>query len=177
MILKNDRVRNLLDHQQPTAADDDLWRDFAEHITLSFELNQRYRHSLGRYSRFFRELAVGRFFGTRCAKCDRVYTPPRPLCPRCQGTTKWHELTGAGTLETYTLLHFNSAIGEDVRALEGPLLLAYVLLDGSDTLFPHLLRCRPESVVRGLRVRIAYRPGPVSHPLHLMHFVPADEEE
>ena len=177
MILENDRVRNLLDHQQAAATDDDPWRDFAEYITLSFELTQRYRHSLGRYSRFFRELAAGRFFGTRCAKCDRVYTPPRPLCPSCQGVTGWHELTGAGALETYTFLHFNADIGEDVRAMEGPLLLSYVLLDGSDTLFPHLLRCRPERVAQGLRVRVAYQPGPVSHPLHLMYFIPTDEEE
>lgn len=176
MILGENPVRDLIDHQQVSTTDDNPWRDFTEQITLSLELNQRYRHSLGRYSRFFRELANGRFFGTRCQRCDKVYTPPRTLCPKCQVITKWHELPGYGTLKTYTLLHFNADVGEDVRSLAGPLLLAYVLLDGSNTLFPHLLRCKPEQAVCGLRVRVAYETKSVSHPLHLMYFIPVTEE-
>lgn len=177
MSVNSERVKDVLDHQIALDSADEEWADFAEHIILSLELGQRYRHSLGRYSRFFRELAAGRFFGTRCASCVLVYTPPRTICPQCQAVTRWQELTGAGALETYSLLYFTAGIGADLSNVATPVLLAYVLLDGSDTLFPHLLHCPPERAARGLRVRVAYRREPVSHPLHLMHFVPDDEEE
>ena len=176
MMLSQKKIEYLIDQQQSKNSAESDWRDFAEQLTISFELNQKYRHGLGRYSRFFSELANGRFFGTRCNSCKMVYTPPRTLCHKCQSITEWHELAGTGTLKTFSVLHFNADIGADVKLLEGPLLLAYVLLDGSNTLFPHLLKCNSEQVEIGLRVKIAYVSGPVLHPLHLVHFIPDIEE-
>ncbi len=175
MSLSRERVRSLIDHRQPAPKVDDPWQDFTEYITISLTLEQEYRHSLGQYSRFFCELAEGRLFGTSCKTCSRVYAPPRTLCPRCQGRCVWHELSGTGRLETFSILHFNADIGEDVRAHKKPILLAYVHLDGSDTLFPHWLHCSPTRAKRGLRVKVAYKQKSVTHPLHLMHFIPDEE--
>ena len=176
MMLSQKNIKYLIDQQQSKNSIESDWRDYAEQLTISFELQQKYRHSLGRYSRFFSELANGRFFGTRCHTCKLVYTPPRTLCHVCQTITEWHELVGTGTLKTYSVLHFNADIGADVKIHEGPILLAYVLMDGSNTLFPHQLKCNSEQVQIGLRVKISYVSDPVSHPLHLMHFVPVIEE-
>ena len=104
------------------------------------------------------------------AVCGRVYTPPRPLCPHCLCITDWAELPGTGKLETYSVMHFASVVNDDVRQMTMPVVLAYVLLDGSSTLFPHLLRAAPDSVEIGMRVRVAYTDAPVSHPIHLMYF-------
>jgi uncharacterized OB-fold protein len=149
----------------------DPWADFRQIERLTLELTQTYRHTLGKTSRFFLELENGRFFATRCAACAQTYAPPRPLCPACLRPTEWVELAGTGVVKTFSVLHFGPGTNDDVRALTTPYILAYVLLDGATTLFPHLLFAPPERVQIGLRVRVAYKNGAVSHPIHLMHFV------
>ena len=89
--------------------------------------------------------------------------------------TQWIELSGTGTLETYSVMHFSSGVNADVNRLEMPLVLAYVLMDGSSTLFPHILKADPEIVKPGMRVRVAYADDVVSHPIHLMYFAPLEE--
>lgn len=174
-------VRSLIETvtvPDPLRRADDPWADFRQVERLTLELTQSYRHSLGKYSRFFIELEQGRFFATTCARCGRTYAPPRPLCPDCLKPTAWQELAGTGTLETFSVMHFTSGVNEDVRGLATPVVLAYVLLDGASTLFPHLLRAPLESVRIGMRVRVAYAAEDgvesVDHPIHLMHFVPLE---
>lgn len=161
----------------PNSADLDPWHAFRQIEVITLELAQQYRHSLGKYSRFFIELENERFFGTRCAACKKVFTPPRPLCPHCLKITEWVELPGTGTLETYSVMHFSSGANEDVQRLQMPVVLAYVLMDGSSTLFPHLLKTNHDKVITGMRVRAAYTQMPVSNPIHLMHFVPLEANQ
>lgn len=156
-------------------ADPDIWEAFRQIEVITLELTQTYRHSLGKYSRFFIELENQRFFGTHCPNCAKVFTPPRPICPDCLEVTAWQELSGAGTLKTYSIMHFSSGINDDVRQLQMPMILAYVLLDGSSTLFPHVLKADPTTIHPDMRVQIAYADMPVQHPIHLMHFVPMEE--
>lgn len=163
-----------IDIQQLPAAPGDPWADFRQIERIALELTQHYEHSLGKYSRFFIELENQRFFATHCATCDKTYAPPRPLCPTCLGVTHWQELPGTGTVATYTVLHFTNGANADVTQLSLPCILAYVLLDGASTLFPHLLMADPASVQIGLRVRVAYKATSVAHPIHLMHFVPME---
>ncbi len=152
----------------------DLWREFRQVERITLELTQSYKYSLGKYSRFFIELEQGRFMATRCGTCDKVCAPPRPLCPTCLQPTAWAELSGEGEVVTWSVLHFSPGSNADVRALETPYVLAYVLLDGADTLFPHLLKAPPDQVQRGLRVRVEYSSETVQHPIHLMYFVPME---
>ncbi|MBL8134087.1 MAG: Zn-ribbon domain-containing OB-fold protein [Anaerolineae bacterium] len=167
-------VTSRKDIQTVSSGDGDPWAAFRQIERLTLSLTQHYTHTLGKYSRFFIELEQKRFLATRCESCGRVCAPPRPLCPNCLQPTHWVELTGAGTVETYSVLHFSPGSNADVAALTTPYVLAYVLLDGASTLFPHLLRAEPEQVTIGMRVRIAYVDGPVEHPIHLMHFIPME---
>ena len=164
------KVTSQIDITCADMRDGDIWAEFRQAERITLDLSQRYKHSLGRYSRFFIELENRRFFATECAECGMVYAPPRPLCPACLQPTAWRELTGKGSLETWSLLHFSPHTNADVTALETPYALAYVLLDGSSALFPHLLRTDGRELRRGMRVRVAYHDGPVSHPIHLMYF-------
>lgn len=152
----------------------DPWAQFRTVERLSLDLAQHYTHSLGKYSRFFIELENRRLMATRCGCCQRVYTPPRPLCPDCLHITDWLELPGTGTVETFSVLHVSPGSNPDVEQLATPYVLAYVLLDGASTLFPHLLDAPPETVSIGMRVRVHYVQGPVFHPIHLMRFVPLE---
>ncbi|NDJ60474.1 MAG: hypothetical protein GYB67_05070 [Chloroflexi bacterium] len=160
--------------QPAWAGTDDPWEAFRQVEIITLELTQQYRHSLGKYSRFFIELANKQFYGTRCSNCERVYTPPRPLCPDCLHITGWTRLPGTGALMTYAVMHFASEVNDDVRRMSMPIILAYVLLDGSSTLFPHLLKADPQAVHTGMRVQVAYADAPVQHPIHLMHFVASE---
>lgn len=172
-----EKVRSKIDIHQPENLDPaDVWAGFRQVQRINLELTQRYKYSLGKVSRFFIELENRRFFATRCKSNGKVYAPPRPLCPSCLEITEWVELSGEGVLKTWSVLHFSPGSNEDVAALQTPYVLAYVLLDGADTLFPHLLKAKPESVHAGMRVRVAYADEPVHHPIHLMHFVPAAGE-
>ena len=156
---------------------DDIWADFRTVERLNIEMTQTYKHSLGKYSRFFVELENQKFLATTCDTCGMTYAPPRPLCPECLIVTKWIELSGQGTLKTWSVMHFGSGVNDDVKALETPYILAYVLLDGASTLFPHILHCDAANVRMGMRVRVAYAVEQVQHPIHLMYFVPLAEGE
>lgn len=160
--------------RDPHKGDTDAWHDFRQVEVLNLHLTQQYQHSLGKYSRFFIELENKRLFATRCENCKRVYVPPRPLCPNCTVVTQWVELNGTGSVETFSVMHFGSGANADVNNLPTPYVLAYVLLDGASTLFPHILKAEVEQIYSGMRVRIAYNDGPVEHPIHLMHFVPEE---
>ena len=84
--------------------------------------------------RFLRELKDGRFLGTRCAPCDRVYLPPSIFCPRCfAALEEWKEVGPQGTVRAVTTAHR----GVDGRPLETPETLALIQLDGADGLLAH----------------------------------------
>ncbi len=173
-----DKVRSKIDIHKPARADaGDIWAQFRQVERITVELTQRYKYSLGKVSRFFIELENGRFFATRCPRCGKVYAPPRPFCPHCLAVADWVELSGAGVVKTFSVLHYSPGSNDDVKALGTPYVLAYVLLDGADTLFPHLLKASPQQASAGLRVAVAYSDEPVHHPIHLMYFIPSADQE
>lgn len=164
--------REVMTVPNPAAAyqKEDPFADFREVEMLELHWEQTYHHSLGKYSKFFLELEKKRFLATKCPKCGKVWTPPRPVCPKDLQVTEWVELRGEGTLEGYSICEFAPAFVSS----EKPYVLAYVALDGADTLFCHQLRHFGDrsNIKVGMRVRVAYADGEVSHPIRLMYFEP-----
>ena len=156
-------------------AESDIWAQFRQVERITLTLTQSYRYSLGKYSRFFIELEKQRFMATGCGGCGKVYAPPRPVCPDCLKVTDWVELSGRGEVKTFSILHFSPDTNDDVRSLETPYILAYVLLDGADTLFPHLLKAPLDAVCIGMKVKAVYHNQAVDHPIHLMYFVAVED--
>ena len=152
----------------------DPWEDFRDVEILDLHWEQDYRHSLGKYSRFFSELENKRFLATKCPQCAKVWAPPRPLCPDCLQITEWHELSGKGSLASFSVMHYAPSM---TAYLETPYVLAYVKLEGADTLFAHLLKnyCSLDAIHIGMPVKVVYQDGPVEHPIHLMAFEPQPE--
>ncbi|MCK5419175.1 MAG: Zn-ribbon domain-containing OB-fold protein [Desulfobacterales bacterium] len=155
----------------PLARTPDPWADFRQIEVIELHWEQTYRHSLGKYSRFFIELENQRFYATRCPKCGKVWTPPRPVCPDHLEITEWIQLSGKGRLAGFSVIHYAPA---QASFLKPPYVLAYVQLDGADTLFAHLLQNYGDlaDIRIGIPVRVVYNKGPVDHPILLMSFEP-----
>ncbi len=149
----------------------DPWKDFRQIMRIEWKMNFTYKHILGKYSRFFIELANKKFFATECKNCGKVWAIPRPLCADCRSITRWKELPGTGTLESFSVSYFVPAF----MKVETPYILAMVKLDGADTLFTHQMKNYGEldKIKVGMPVKVAYATEPVDHPMLLMWFEPA----
>ncbi len=103
-----------------------------------------------------RGLADGRILGQRCPACGKVYVPPRGACP-VDGvpTTDEVELSDEGTVTTFCIVNV-PFLGQRITP---PYVSAYVLLDGADIAFLHLLLdVDPAEVRMGMRIRAVWRP-------------------
>ena len=107
-------------------------------------------------SAFFRGLAEGRILGQRCPTCHKVYVPPRGACP-VDGvpTTDEVELPDRGMVTTFCIVNV-PFLGQKI---EPPYVSAYVLLDGADIAFLHLILGVDAADVRmGMRVQAVWKP-------------------
>jgi uncharacterized OB-fold protein len=59
------------------------------------------------YAKF---LAEEKLMGSRCAHCDALYVPPRPICICCHhGDMQWEEMLGRGKLAAFTCIGIGPA--------------------------------------------------------------------
>lgn len=128
-------------------------------------------------SAFYRGLEQGRILGQRCPACGKVYVPPRSACP-ADGTptTDEVELAETGTVTTFCIVNV-PFLGQRITP---PYVSAYVLLDGADIAFLHLiLDCPPEDVHMGMRVRAVWRPREEwgTTVENISHFSPTGEPD
>lgn len=153
--------------------------DDSEPVTMvTTPVNLRYQHSASpEESRYLRGLAEGRLLGQRCPACGKVYVPPRGACPT-DGvpTTDEVELPDRGTVTTFCVVNV-PFLGQRITP---PYVAAYVLLDGADIAFLHLvLGCDPSEVRMGLRVKAAWKPrerwGTTLE--NIDHFEPSGEDD
>jgi len=116
-----------------------------------------YQHSASpEESRYLRGLAEGRLLGQRCPACRKVYIPPRGACPTDGVPTEEEiELPDHGIVTTFCVVNV-PFLGQRIKP---PYVAAYVLLDGADIAFLHLvLGCDASEVRMGLRVRAVWKP-------------------
>ncbi len=124
-------------------------------IVTPVDLHYTYAAS-GEESAFYRGLAEGRIVGQRCPACHKVYVPPRGACP-VDGvpTTEEVQLPDRGTVTTFCIVNV-PFLGQRI---EPPYVSAYVLLDGADIAFLHLiLGCDASEVRMGMRVEAVWKP-------------------
>lgn len=97
-----------------------------------------YKYSVGALaSKFFVEIRDHKKInGVKCAKCNMVFVPPRSVCSKCFGKIEdLVELSGKGTLVTYTVARYDSA----VQVLKPPYAIGVIKLDGADTAITHFI--------------------------------------
>jgi uncharacterized OB-fold protein len=77
-----------------------------------------------------------KIIGIKCPGCSKVYVPPRLHCPTCfVKMNEWVELSGKGTLSTYTVVRYK----ESYMPQEPPYAYGVIQMDGADTGLAHLL--------------------------------------
>ncbi|MEV7429142.1 OB-fold domain-containing protein [Nocardioides sp. NPDC092400] len=124
-------------------------------VVTPVELDYQYAAS-PEESSFYRAIAEGRIIGQRCPTCGKVYVPPRSACP-ADGTptTDEVELSQTGTVTTFCIVNV-PFLGQRIKP---PYVSAYVLLDGADIAFLHLILDLPAEEVRmGMRVEAVWKP-------------------
>jgi uncharacterized protein len=164
---------------KPAAGDEDLRSETAAPITsviTPVSLDYLYAAS-PEESAFYRGLAEGRIIAQRCPSCRKVYVPPRSACP-ADGTPTDEEieLPDIGTVTTFCIVNV-PFLGQRITP---PYVSAYVLLDGADIAFLHLILDIPAEEVRmGMRVKAVWKPrdewGTTIE--NISHFAPADEPD
>lgn len=101
------------------------------------------------YQRF---LSDKRLMGSRCEECGHISVPPKPICPKCQGTKMTlEEMKGKGRLASYTVINVapplmveegfnrnNPYCSGIVELEEGPKIMARIL--GVDVTKPEKIR-------------------------------------
>lgn len=120
------------------------------------EMDLVFKHSYGEhYDRFYREMRDNkRIVGIKCTRCGGVLLPPRPYCGLCYAPTgDWVAVSDEGTLLTYTEVHL-PFIGQPT---DPPYVYAFIMLDGADVQFPHILGgVEPEGIEVGMRVKAVW---------------------
>jgi uncharacterized OB-fold protein len=151
----------------------------AEPVTmLTAPIRLKYLHTASHQeSRFLRGLTEGRLIGQRCPVCQKVYVPARSSCPvDGVATVEEVELPDRGTITTFCIVNV-PFLGQRITP---PYVAAYVLLDGADIAFLHLiLGCSVQEVRMGMRVQAVWRPreewGPTLE--NIDHFRPSGEPD
>ena len=145
-------------------------------IVVPIELDYLYAAS-PEESLFYTSLSEGKLVGQRCPTCGKVYIPPRSACP-ADGTPTAEEveLPDTGTVTTFCIVNV-PFLGQRITP---PYVSAYVLLDGADIAFLHLILDIPAEEVRmGMRVRAVWKPkdqwGTTIE--NISHFAPTGEPD
>jgi uncharacterized protein len=120
---------------------------------ISIEIQHSASHE---ESAYLRALAQGKIIGARTSKSGKVYFPPHGADPATgQPTTEFVELPDKGTVTTFAIINIPFA-GQRIKP---PYVAAYVLLDGADIPFLHLVTEIDASEVRmGMRVEAVWKP-------------------
>lgn len=124
---------------------------------LTTPVHLHYMHSASpEESQYLRGLAEGRLVGQRCPACGKVYIPPRGACPTDGVPTHDEvELPDHGIVTTFCIVNV-PFLGQRIKP---PYVAAYILLDGADIPFLHLvLGCAAEEVRMGMRVAASWKP-------------------
>ncbi len=162
-------LRTKLEHKLLSFSERDPFAEFRDIELLNLTQTFEYRHSLGKVSKFFLALEHGKLLATRCERCNRVYMPPRAVCPKDLKPNRWLELSGLGTLESWTLCPSPISYAQT----EENYILAYVRLEGTSSLFLQQLRnVDIASLQFGLKVRTVFTEQAENHPLELFWFEP-----
>jgi uncharacterized OB-fold protein len=162
-------IKTKFEQIQLSVSAGDPFSEFREIEILDLKQSFHYRHSLGKVSKFFLALEQGKLLATRCELCNSVYMPPRAVCPNDLTPNHWLELSGLGTLESWTLC----PAAVPYARTEEPYILAYVRLEGTSSLFLQQLRnVDVTNLTYGLKVKAVFAEHAENHPLELFWFEP-----
>lgn len=126
---------------------------------------------------YLRALQQGRLLGARTGRNGKVYFPPHGADPATGlATTDFVELPDKGTVTTFAIINIPFA-GQRIKP---PYVVAYILLDGADIPFLHMVTDVDAADVRmGMRVEAVWKPREQWGPGidNIEHFRPTGEPD
>ncbi|MGI6795226.1 Zn-ribbon domain-containing OB-fold protein [Gordonia sp. LUNF6] len=151
--------------------------DDAGDVIITTPITTDIMHSAAESESWYLEgLKAGRLIGGR-VRTGEVYFPPRYVSPADGSpTVERVELPDTGTVTTFCIVNV-PFLGQQIKP---PYVAAYVLLDGADIPFLHLiLDCPAEEVRMGMRVKAVWRPeGEWDYTMrNISHFAPSGEPD
>jgi hypothetical protein len=136
-------------------------RDYSRLLTVTWTNPMPYEWSIGKYgSRFFEEIKKHRrFIGIRCPQCGKVYMPPRRLCGPCfRELDELVVLPVTGTLTAFSIVNYPFLDPETGEQRPIPYTYGYIRIDGSDSIFSHLIHETDVNEIKvGMRVRALFK--------------------
>ena len=113
-----------------------------------------------------------KIMGTKCGTCNKVFLPPRKVCPSCfTENEKWVNLSNEGTVLSFAVARRQLAAIPKSRKL--PVLWGLIKLDGADTAMLHYLdEINPENVTIGMRVKAVFSEVRTGTIHDISHFKP-----
>jgi len=124
-------------------------------------------------SKFFISLRdVQVIIAPRCARCGKVFMPPRKVCPSCfTENTAWVKLSGEGTLVSFSVAR--RQLESIPKGKQAPVIWGLIKLDGADSALLHYLDgVKPEDVTIGMRVRAVFADTRKGTIHDIAHFAP-----
>jgi len=107
--------------------------------------------------------------GVRCGECNKIFFPPRSVCPDCRrksiGKMERVHLKGEGEVFSYSVVHDAPSQFEIIK----PYVIAMIRLDEVIMISAQVIDCDPTEVDIGMRVRSTMRklgdegPGGIIH--------------
>ena len=95
-----------------------------------------------------------RLEAARCAACDRVAFPPRPICAGCGGRDfQNHQLPMTGHIVTFTIQHVAGAQFAD----DTPFAVGIIEMDDGTRLTAQIADIPLQDLAIGRRIRLAFR--------------------
>lgn len=88
-----------------------------------------------------------------CATLNHFCWPPAQRCPTCHGVITWKESSGAGVIETFSIVR--RAVQPEWKD-KAPYVVAFVRLDDGGRLLSNIIDCAPEGVRCGARVTCSF---------------------
>ncbi|MBC7304497.1 MAG: OB-fold domain-containing protein [Nocardia sp.] len=154
------------------------YSELAPITVLTTPVDLHYKHTASpQESVYLRGLAEGKLIGGRSEAGGRVYFPPRGANPTDgTPTDDLVELPDKGTVTTFCIVNV-PFLGQRIKP---PYVAAYVLLDGADIPFLHLiLGCEASEVRMGMQVEAVWKPREEwGHTLaNIDHFRPTGEPD
>ena len=97
-------------------------------------------------------LEKGKIMTTKCKKCGKVFFPPKSDCPNCiSSDVEWFEISGIGTLLTFTVVHYGPSGFEN----DTPYILGIAEFEEGVKIFARISKViSPDDIEVGMRVKL-----------------------
>jgi len=116
----------------------------------------------------------GRLVLQRCKSCGEFIWCPRPSCVECgSDQLEWEEVSGRGTIYSFTVIRQVVGRGSKVFEKEIPYVIAWVDLEEGPRFYTNIVDCAVEKVEIGMPVTVVF--DPVTSDISLPKFRPTSQ--